>query len=258
LVFFFFAPLGLNFAELFERPFELAREAMLMAAEVGESPDLIADGSGHGESGLDFRVGGVDVFGLFVDAESEKIGFESGDAVDAPGCIGEGLDELLFERTFRLKVVKEAAGVALVGGVILRRQDDDVAGETMAESVEAGTLFAGRGAGAGGVPGVGAIDFGAMGIGFSAWIGFGSGAVRDNCGVGHLFVLSAIEVTRGCGGGMRSWREVVGMKGLKFGFEELLAGSGKFSGQGVAAGRDRFRDVARVGHVADLDGVSRE
>jgi hypothetical protein len=62
----------------------------------------------------------------------------------------------------------------LVGGVVLRRQDDDVASEPMAESVEGGALFAGRGAGAGGVLGVGAIDFGA------SWVGSAVG-----CGVGH-------------------------------------------------------------------------
>jgi hypothetical protein len=61
------------------------------------------------------------------------------------------LDELLFERAFGLEIVKEAAGVVLVGGVVLGGKDDDVAGESMAEGVEGGALFAGWGAGAGGV-----------------------------------------------------------------------------------------------------------
>jgi hypothetical protein len=51
--------------------------------------------------------------------------------------------------------------VVLVGGVVLGGKDDDVAGESMAEGVEGGALFAGWGAGAGGVLGVGAVDFGA-------------------------------------------------------------------------------------------------
>jgi hypothetical protein len=45
--------------------------------------------------------------------------------------------------------------------VVLRGEDDDMAGESMAEGVEGGALFAGGGAGAGGVLGVGAVDFGA-------------------------------------------------------------------------------------------------
>ena len=164
LFFFYFAALGLNFAELLERPFELAREAVLMAAEVRESAGLVAHGGGHGEGGLDFRVSGIDVFGLFVDAEGEKISFESGDAVDAPRCIGEGLHELLFEGACGPEIVEEALGVGFVGGVVLGGKDDDVAGEAVAESVEGGTLFAGRGAWAGGVLGVGAVNGGAPGF----------------------------------------------------------------------------------------------
>jgi hypothetical protein len=63
--------------------------------------------------------------------------------------------------------------VVLVGGVVLGGKDDDVAGESMAEGVEGGALFAGWGAGAGGVLRVGAVDFG-------AWVGggFGVGAVE--------------------------------------------------------------------------------
>ncbi len=96
-----------------------------------------------------------------MDAERQKVGFESGDAIDAPGCVGEGLDDLCFERAFGPEIVKEAAGVVLVGGVVLGGKDDDVAGESMAEGVEGGALFAGWGAGAGGVLGVGSVDFGA-------------------------------------------------------------------------------------------------
>jgi hypothetical protein len=52
--------------------------------------------------------------------------------------------------------------VPLVGDEVVGWQDDGLAGESVAESVEAGTLFAGLGARAGGFLGVGAIYFGAI------------------------------------------------------------------------------------------------
>ena len=60
MVVFFFAAFGLNFAELFESSFELAGKAVLVAAEIGERAGLIADGGGHGEGGVGFRMSGVD------------------------------------------------------------------------------------------------------------------------------------------------------------------------------------------------------
>jgi hypothetical protein len=148
---------------------------MLVAAEVRERAGLFADRGGHGESGVNFRVSGVDVVGLFVDAERKEVSFESGDAIDTPGCVGEGLHELLFERALGLEIVEEALGVVCIGGVVLGGKDDDVAGESMAECVEGGALFAGRGAGAGGVLGVGPIDIGTIDAGAVAGWGFVSG-----------------------------------------------------------------------------------
>jgi hypothetical protein len=84
------------------------------------------------------------------------------------------LDELLFERAFGLEIVNEAAGVVVVGGVVLGGEDDDVAGESMAEGVEGGALFAGWGAGSCGVLGVGAVGFGA---GVRSRFRVGAGAV---------------------------------------------------------------------------------
>ena len=193
--FFFFAALGLNLAELLESSFELAGKAMFVAAEVGEGADLFADGSGHGQSGLDFRVSGGDIGRLFVDAESKKISFKSGDAIDAPGSIGEGLNELLLEGAFGLEVGEEALGVRFIGGVVLSGQDDDVAGESMAEGVEGGTLFTGGGAGAGGVLGVGAVGFGA-GWGVVGCVGhFGSFLILDVAREGRVEPFEGPEST---------------------------------------------------------------
>jgi hypothetical protein len=153
---------------------------------------------------LDFRVSGVDLFGLFVDAEGKKISFEGGNTVDTPRCIGEGLDQLLFEGAFGLEIVKEALGVGLVGGVVFRREDDDVAGESMAEGVEGGALFAGGGAGAGGALGVGAVGFGAGWVGgvvgcVGHWLPFCYwGSTRcDALGAGKWEVIEAKRGTLG-------------------------------------------------------------
>src|ERR1700687_5920992 len=72
---------------------------------------------------------------------------------------------MLFHCAFGLEIVEERAGLALVGGEVLFRHDDDLAGESMAKGVERRTLFAGVGARAGGVLGIGAVCDGAAGFG---------------------------------------------------------------------------------------------
>ena len=96
------------------------------------------------------------------DAEHEQVVFERGDSVQAPGGVGESLDELGFGGAFGLVFGGEGAEVGVVGVVILIGHDDDVAGESVAEGVEGGALFAFGSYGAGGVLGVTAVDFGAV------------------------------------------------------------------------------------------------
>jgi hypothetical protein len=57
------------------------------------------------------------------DAEREEVGLDGGGAVDAPGGIDDGLDELSFGGAFGLAILEERLGVALVGGVVLGGQD---------------------------------------------------------------------------------------------------------------------------------------
>src|ERR1700733_3206994 len=59
-------------------------------------------------------------------------------------------------------LVGERFHVGLIGGEVLRRHDYDLAGEAVAEGVQGGSLFAGLGFGAGGVLGVGPVNFGSM------------------------------------------------------------------------------------------------
>ena len=137
------AALGLDFAELFEGAVELAGESRFVHAEGGEGAGLLGEGVG-GTCGQEF-------------------GFEGGDAVEAPGGGGEGVDELFFESAEGLEVGEEALEVELELGGVLGGQEGGTAGEAMAEGVEGRAEFAGVGAGAGGELGVEAVGGGAGG-----------------------------------------------------------------------------------------------
>ena len=68
------------------------------------------------------------------------------------------MDELGFGWRCRLVFVQELAAMGFVGVSVLGGENGRGGGKAMAQGVERGALFAGLGAGAGGVLGVGAID----------------------------------------------------------------------------------------------------
>ena len=115
-----------------------------------------ADCGGEGVVGL--GVAGIGAVDVGVEAEGEEVGFHGSDAVEAPGSVGDGLSEVGFGGALGLVLEVEGLGVLLVGGEVVGGQDDDLAGEAVAEGVHGGTLFAGGGFGAGGFGGVGAVD----------------------------------------------------------------------------------------------------
>src|SRR5450432_3418411 len=140
---FMLAALELDFAELLDGLLELTREAGAVQAEAGDGGD---QGLGAGDFG-------------------EQRGFEARDAVESPGCVDEILHELSFGCVGGLVFVDELAAVALVGGQVLGGEDGCACGESMTDCVKRRTLFAGGGAGAGGVLGICAINGGAVGGG---------------------------------------------------------------------------------------------
>ena len=91
----------------------------------------------------------------------EKLGFEEWDAVEAPGGVGDFVDELGLGGGGGLVLVEELLDVALIGFGVLVGQDGGLGGETMAQGVAGGTLLARFGARTGGVLGVGAVGGGA-------------------------------------------------------------------------------------------------
>ena len=70
--------------------------------------------------------------------EVEEIGFYRDDAVEAPGGVGQGLDEIGFGGALGMVFVCEGFEVALVGFEVLGGHDYDLAGESVAEGVEGG------------------------------------------------------------------------------------------------------------------------
>ncbi len=114
-----------------------------------------------GDGVLDLLRSFVERVGLARGGEGKEIGFKSSDAVEPPGGVGEGLDEVGFGGPFGLVFAGEGLEVALVGVEVLGGHDDELAGESVAEGVEGGTFFAGAGFGSGGVLGIGFVDCGA-------------------------------------------------------------------------------------------------
>ena len=143
--------LGLNVAEVFDNFAKLPGETIGIHAQVGDGAEGVDDVECDGgfRSG---RSGGA----------GEQAGFEGRNAVEAPSGCGEFLHELLFGGALRLVLVEEFLGEAPIGGEVLGGQDDGAAGESVAQGVERRTLLAGWGAGSGGMPGVSAVDGGAV------------------------------------------------------------------------------------------------
>jgi len=137
------AALGLNGAELGERFLELAGEALAVEAQGGEGAVGVDDVEGQGwiRVGISGRSGGA----------GEELGFEERDAVEAPGGVGELVDQLGLGGGGGVVLGKELLDVALVCGEVLGGEDGGAAGEAVLKGVEGGAEFAGVGAGAGGV-----------------------------------------------------------------------------------------------------------
>jgi hypothetical protein len=143
--------LFLDFEELRAGLCELAAEAVAVEAEVGQGSHEDVPGFDQGDSVPDF----FQVFG-----EAQEIRFHGSDAVDAPGELGEGADEVEFADRVGVVVVEEGLEVDLVEFVVLAGDDGELAGESVAEGVQRRFLFAFRRARTGGFLGVQAVDFG--------------------------------------------------------------------------------------------------
>jgi hypothetical protein len=102
------AAVELDIAELIERLLELAGEAGAIQCEAGEEPVGVHD--------IEINCG---LLCWWVGGALEHVGFEERDAIDAPGCVGELLDQLGFGWGRGLIFIHELAAVLLVCGRVL-------------------------------------------------------------------------------------------------------------------------------------------
>ena len=130
---------GLEGVELLQVLFEAAVDALVIE---GEELKLF-EGVGYG--------GGVGGHG------GEDAGFERAGVVETPAVFGDQMGELLFERIFGVEGCDEGLAEMVVGLAVFRGHEGELAGEVVADGVDAGTAFAFGGFGAGGMEGVVAI-----------------------------------------------------------------------------------------------------
>jgi hypothetical protein len=103
---------GLDIAERVQGLLELAGEPLVVQAEGGE-----------GAMGVDDIKVDASLFGGRIGGAVEESGFEGGDAVDAPGGVGDLLDELGFGGGSRLVFVEEAAAMGVVRCLVFGGED---------------------------------------------------------------------------------------------------------------------------------------
>src|SRR5271165_4043466 len=131
--------------------FASARDALLVEAEVAERLEVLLESERGGAGGSGAIVWRVDLIFEIDGAEGEQGLLHSAEAVETPGAVGDGLDQLALHSGLGLEVVEEAAAEFVVGGAVFGGDDDGLAGEAVAEGVHAGALLALGGARAGGM-----------------------------------------------------------------------------------------------------------
>jgi len=86
---------------------------------------------------------------FFIMDESEDVGFRFAGALEAPLGVAKGLGEHRLYRAFGLQVLDKGGAELVVGGVVFRGQDDELAGEAVLGGVTGGGALAFFGAGSG-------------------------------------------------------------------------------------------------------------
>jgi hypothetical protein len=118
--------LFVDFEEIGAGLCELAAEAVAVEAEV-------VQGSHQDVAGFDQSDSVPDSFQVF--GEAQEIRFHGSGAVDAPGEVGEGADEVEFADRLGVVLVEDGLQMDLVEFVILAGDDGELAGEAVAEGV---------------------------------------------------------------------------------------------------------------------------
>jgi len=115
--------------------FDAALDAAFVKSEEIQIPGIGGPGDGLGEGGADFGMFGDEFIGAG-DADGRGVVIEGGGALETPAVIGDGLDEPGFESAFGSEGLMEATAMLIVGRLIGRREDEDLAGESVAPGIE--------------------------------------------------------------------------------------------------------------------------
>ena len=115
------AALGLDVAELFEGFSGTGGRGAGRGGRGGEGAMSVDD--------VEIDAG---LLGGWIGGAGEQLGFEERDAVEAPGGVGEFVDELSFGGGGGAVLVEELLDVALEGGGVFGGQDGGVGGEAVA------------------------------------------------------------------------------------------------------------------------------
>ena len=131
-------------AEAFEFLVEVedgAFEALFIEREQVEFACAVKVGLGLAESGVAGGVVITELAGVGLDTEGEDVVFDGFDAVETPVFVGDLAEDLGFEEVFGFVCFLEFSVVSVIGGAIFAGEEDSLAGEAMAESVEADSGF---------------------------------------------------------------------------------------------------------------------
>jgi len=165
--------LFLQVADFGEVVDELVAQSAFLNAEVVQLTVVREERLGFDQRGTDGGIlFGGELGGEFYAAEGVDAGFERGDAQQAPFGVGDGLYEGAFVVGGGLVRGDETIHVGLIGGEVIRRQQDGAASETGFEGVQGRIRFAFGRAQACGEFGVGAVCVELSGSGHFL-IGFG-------------------------------------------------------------------------------------
>jgi hypothetical protein len=84
---------GLELLRQSEVLLQAAIDALLVEGQELDAFGFAGEGASGGQGGVDFGVFGVDVAGMFGEAEGEDVVFDGAGAVETPGVGGDALGE---------------------------------------------------------------------------------------------------------------------------------------------------------------------
>jgi len=145
-------------------------DALFINRQQIEIVGVFAPGSGLGESVIDLGVAGV-VGRVLVHAQGERAGFDGAGTLQAPAVVGDGLRDVALKIADGGEGIEDDFTVLVMGLLLFGSEDAELAGESVAISIEAAAALAFGSLGACGM--IGTQEVGLLGYGTSLFSFFG-------------------------------------------------------------------------------------